>query len=135
VRAQYNEGPQGQRLDFLGGPSYTALILLLVRLPCPFCHRYVPHSLYTQDKECQTDQCGTEMHFSFHRCIGVNCDKDKDCPKTGRCDSGNENGIGIGIRNRNGNGNRNENQFCIQLWFWFQKWKPVSVLVLVLVSV
>ncbi len=49
---------------------------------------YVPNSICTQDKECETEKCATETHFSFHRCVGVDCTDDKDCPKTGRCDSG-----------------------------------------------
>lgn len=49
---------------------------------------YVAHSYCTQDKECETNKCEAETHLSFHRCVGVDCVKDKDCPETGRCDSG-----------------------------------------------
>jgi len=49
---------------------------------------YVAHSLCTQDVECETQKCETETHLSFHRCMGVDCQNDKDCPETGRCDSG-----------------------------------------------
>lgn len=49
---------------------------------------YVPLSICTQDVECETDTCSPETHFSFKRCVGVDCTKDEECPKTGRCDSG-----------------------------------------------
>jgi hypothetical protein len=49
---------------------------------------YVPGSICTHDEECETDKCEAETYASFKRCVGVACTKDKDCPDTGRCDSG-----------------------------------------------
>lgn len=49
---------------------------------------YVAGSICSQDKECETDKCSAETMTSFKRCVGVECSKDKDCPETGRCDSG-----------------------------------------------
>jgi len=48
---------------------------------------YVAGSLCSEDKECESTHCGAETHFSFKRCIGINCKTDDDCV-TDRCDSG-----------------------------------------------
>jgi hypothetical protein len=38
AKGSENEGPQGQRLDFLGGPSVHCSDTLGVSSLCPFCH-------------------------------------------------------------------------------------------------
>ena len=48
---------------------------------------YVAGSLCSQDKECESNTCAAETHFTFNRCVGRNCNSDEDCD-TNRCDSG-----------------------------------------------
>lgn len=49
---------------------------------------YLPNSLCTEAKECETGECVKETGLSWARCVGTQCDEDMDCPETGRCDSG-----------------------------------------------
>jgi hypothetical protein len=44
-------------------------------------------SLCSQGIECMSGKCGADTHFSFTRCIGIQCDDDDDCD-SGRCEEG-----------------------------------------------
>lgn len=48
---------------------------------------YAAGTLCSQGIECMSGKCAAETHFTFNRCVGVECDSDDDC-ETGRCDSG-----------------------------------------------
>ena len=48
---------------------------------------YIAGSLCSEDKECESKDCGAETHFTFNRCIGTACEKDQECDSE-RCDSG-----------------------------------------------
>ena len=49
---------------------------------------YLAGSLCTQNSECESEECGKELLYSWKRCVGIDCDNDDDCTETGRCDSG-----------------------------------------------
>ena len=48
---------------------------------------YIAGSLCSEDKECESNECGAETLFTFNRCIGTTCEKDEECD-TDRCDTG-----------------------------------------------
>ena len=48
---------------------------------------YIAGSLCSEDKECESNECGAETLFTFNRCIGTTCEEDQECD-TERCDSG-----------------------------------------------
>lgn len=48
---------------------------------------YIPGSLCSKNKECQTNVCAKETAYSWSRCVGKQCKNDAEC-ESRRCDSG-----------------------------------------------
>jgi hypothetical protein len=71
-------------------PGYNDRIVALTAPNATYPIRsngFVPGSLCSVNKECETNECGKELLTSWKRCIGIDCEVDDDC-ETDRCDSG-----------------------------------------------
>jgi pimeloyl-ACP methyl ester carboxylesterase len=48
---------------------------------------YVPGTLCSEGKECESGKCEKDTMFAYSRCVGVECKENNDCDSN-RCDSG-----------------------------------------------